>query len=94
MPIVPVTLLKSRGALLTCLATLGVQMSRWTVIFYTPIYAMAVRGWSPASAGSILIPTNAGFALGGLVVGFIHIRRKGSFYMYTAIVNFTNIITR
>ncbi|KAA6409987.1 MAG: MFS general substrate transporter [Lasallia pustulata] len=42
---------------------------------------MAVRGWSPASAGSILIPTNAGFALGGLVVGLIHIRRNCSFYI-------------
>ena len=83
-PIIPVTLLKSRGTLLTCFATLGIQMSRWIVIFYTPVYAIAVRGWSPASAGSVLIPTTVGFAVGGLVVGFIHIRRKGSFYMYIA----------
>lgn len=82
--IIPVTLLKSRGALLTCLATLGVQMSRWIVIFYTPIYTIAARGWSPATAGSILIPTNAGFAVGVIIVGIVHIQRKGSFYMWVA----------
>ena len=80
-PIIPITVLKSRGALLTCLSTLGFMASRWTILFYTPVYAIAVRGWSPASAGSILVPTNAGFALGGLLVGWIHIRRSGSFYV-------------
>ncbi|MCJ1473827.1 hypothetical protein MMC13_002479 [Lambiella insularis] len=80
-PIVPVTLLRSRGALLACLAQLGLMMSRWSVLFYTPVYALAVRSWSPATAGSILIPTNAGFALGGLLAGWIHIRRAGSFYL-------------
>jgi hypothetical protein len=45
------------------------------------MYALAVRGWAPAIAGSILIPTNAGFASGGLVAGIFHIRRSGSFYL-------------
>jgi MFS family permease len=36
-------------------------------------------------AGSILIPTNAGFATGGLLAGVFHIKRNGSFYMHTLI---------
>lgn len=79
-PIIPVVVLKSRGALLSCLATVGFMMCRWAVLFYTPVYSIAVRGWSPATAGTILIPTNSGFAVGGLLVGWIHIRRAGSFY--------------
>ncbi|MCJ1307606.1 hypothetical protein MMC25_001253 [Agyrium rufum] len=79
-PIIPVIVLKSRGALLSCFATLGFMMSRWMVLFYTPVWAIAVRGWSAASAGSILVPTNAGFAIGGLLAGWIHIRRAGSFW--------------
>jgi MFS family permease len=85
-PIIPVSLLRSRGLLLTCLATVGYMMARWAVLFYTPTYAIAVRNWSPASAGAILVPTNAGFALGGLLVGGLHIRRSGSFYLPTLVV--------
>jgi predicted MFS family arabinose efflux permease len=79
-PIIPVVVLKSRAVLLSNIATLGFMMSRWAVLFYTPMYAMAVRGWSPTSAGSILVPTNAGFALGGLISGGIHIRSFGSWW--------------
>lgn len=81
-PIIPVTVLKSRGALLSCVAQLGIMVARWMVLFYTPVYAIAIRGWSPASAGSILIPTNLGFATGGLLVGWLHIKRAGSFWLY------------
>ncbi|PNS18509.1 hypothetical protein CAC42_5048 [Sphaceloma murrayae] len=79
-PIIPVSLLRSRGLFFTCAGTVGYMMSRWTILFYTPTYAIAVRGWSPATGGAILIPTNAGFAMGGLLVGWLHIRRDGSFY--------------
>ncbi|KAF2226539.1 MFS multidrug transporter-like protein [Elsinoe ampelina] len=79
-PIIPISLLRSRGLFFTCAATVGYMMSRWTVLFYTPTYAIAVRGWSPATGGAILIPTNAGFAAGGLLVGWLHIKRNGSFY--------------
>jgi predicted MFS family arabinose efflux permease len=85
-PIIPITVLKSRGALLACLATLGFMMSRWAVLFYTPIFATAVRGWAPAKAGSILIPTNGGFAVGGLLSGAMHIRRSGSWYKASLVV--------
>ncbi|KAK4983660.1 hypothetical protein LTR50_007089 [Elasticomyces elasticus] len=85
-PIIPVTLLKSRGLLFTCLGTVGYMMSRWSVLFYTPVYALAVRDWSPATAGSVLIPTNGGFAIGGLLVGWLHIRRQGSFYIPSLVV--------
>jgi hypothetical protein len=68
-PIIPLTVLHSRGALLSCVAQLGFMAARWTVLFYTPITALAVRGFSPAASGSILIPTNLGFGLGGLLVG-------------------------
>ena len=79
-PIIPITVLRSRGALLTCLATLGFMMARWSILFYTPVYAAAVRAWNPAQSGSLLIPTNLGFALGGLIPGAVHIRRAGSFW--------------
>jgi len=79
-PIIPVSVLKSRGILLSCLAQLGFMSSRWMVLFYTPVYGIAIRGWSPAKSGSMLIATNGGFALGGLLVGWIHIRRAGSFW--------------
>ena len=85
-PIIPVTLLKSRGLLLTCLGTVGYMMARWCVLFYAPTYALAVRQWTPATAGSILIPTNGGFAIGGLLVGWLHIKRQGSFYLPSVIV--------
>ncbi|PSN66595.1 MFS general substrate transporter [Corynespora cassiicola Philippines] len=84
-PIIPVSVLKSRGTLLTCLATVGFMMARWGILFYTPTYALAVRGWKPAVAGSILIPTNAGFASGGVLAGIFHIKRNGSFYMHSLI---------
>ncbi|KAL6711104.1 hypothetical protein ACN47E_006979 [Coniothyrium glycines] len=84
-PIIPVAVLRSRGTLLTCIATTGFMMARWSILFYTPVYALAVRGWAPAVAGSILIPTNAGFASGGLLAGYFHIKRTGSFYMHTVI---------
>jgi hypothetical protein len=84
VPIIPISVLKSRGALLTCLAQLGFMAARWMVLFYTPVYAIAVRGWAPAAAGSMLIPTNLGFATGGLLVGWLHIRRAGSFYLYAS----------
>ncbi|RAL66107.1 hypothetical protein DID88_005764 [Monilinia fructigena] len=79
-PIIPITVLKSRGALLSCIAQLGIMAARWSILFYTPVYAISVRGWSSASAGSILVPTNLGFALGGIGAGAFHIKRAGSFW--------------
>lgn len=60
--------------------------ARWTLLFYSPIYMLAVRGADPARAGSILIPTNAGFAVGGFLVGALHIRRAGSFWLPAVVV--------
>ena len=80
-PIVPVTVLKSRGNLLTGLSTTGLMTARWSVLFFTPTYAIAVRDWSQATAGLMLLPTNGGFAIGGILVGWLHIRRAGSFYI-------------
>ncbi|RYC54933.1 hypothetical protein CHU98_g11280 [Xylaria longipes] len=79
-PIVPLTVLQNQGALLSCFSQLGFMAARWTVLFYTPMTALAVFGFSPAASGSILIPTNLGFGLGGLIVGAFHIRRSGSFW--------------
>ncbi|KAI8624837.1 MFS general substrate transporter [Xylariaceae sp. FL1651] len=80
-PIVPLAVLQNRGALLSCVSQLGFMAARWTVLFYTPMTALAVFGFSPAASGSILIPTNLGFGLGGLLVGAFHIRRSGSFWI-------------
>jgi predicted MFS family arabinose efflux permease len=82
-PIIPMSVLRSRSTLLTCFGTLGFMMARWCILFYTPMYAIAVRGWTPAVAGSILLPTNAGFATGGLLAGVFHIKRTGSFYLHS-----------
>ncbi|KAH6899649.1 major facilitator superfamily domain-containing protein [Thelonectria olida] len=80
-PIIPIRVLSSRGILFSCLAQLGTMSARWSVLFYSPIFMLAARGDSPATAGSILIPTNLGFALGGLVVGWLHIKRDGAFWL-------------
>ena len=80
-PVIPLTILRSQGVLCSCLATVGLMMARWVVLFYSPVYTIAVRGWSQAEAGLILLPTNFGFGLGGLLAGWIHIRRSGSFYL-------------
>ncbi|GFF85780.1 vacuolar basic amino acid transporter 1 [Aspergillus udagawae] len=85
-PIIPIEVLKARSILATCLAALISMMARWSVLFFTPVYAIAVRQWSPASAGLILVPTNAGFGLGGLLVGWIHIRKTSSYYLSTLVV--------
>lgn len=85
-PIIPVTVLRSRGALLTCLATLGFMMARWSILFYTPVYAIAVRKWNPVQSGSLLVPTNLGFALGGIIPGAVHIRRAGSFWASCVVI--------
>ena len=86
-PIVPVFILKSRGMLLTCLSTIGYMMARWAVLFYSPVYTISVRDWSQATAGLILVPTNSGFAAGGLLVGWLHIRSASSYY-YSCITVF------
>ncbi len=85
-PIIPLPVLSSRGVLLSCLAQLGLMTARWTLLFYTPILMLAVRGAAPAGAGSVLVPTNAGFGIGGLVVGTLHIRRAGSFWLPNVVV--------
>ncbi|KAM3511389.1 hypothetical protein MY11210_004939 [Beauveria gryllotalpidicola] len=85
-PIIPLPVLSSRGVLLSCLAQLGLMTARWTLLFYTPIYMLAVRGAAPARAGSVLIPTNAGFGIGGFAAGALHIRRAGSFWLPALVV--------
>ncbi|KAK1731097.1 major facilitator superfamily transporter [Colletotrichum acutatum] len=79
-PIIPISVLSSRGVLLSCTAQLLFMSIRWTLLYYTPIFVLAVRGYAPATAGSILIPTNIGFGSGGLIVGWLHVRRNGAFW--------------
>ncbi|KAK7931619.1 hypothetical protein PG985_002331 [Apiospora marii] len=79
-PIIPISVLQNRGALLSCLSQLGFMTARWTILFYAPITALAIFGLSPGASGSMLIPTNLGFGLGGILIGWVHIRRAGSFY--------------
>ncbi|KAF5011424.1 hypothetical protein FDECE_2487 [Fusarium decemcellulare] len=80
-PVIPIKVLSSRGILLSCLAQLGFMSARWSVLFYAPVFMLAVRGATPAAAGSILIPSNIGFGLGGVLVGWLHIRRNGAFWL-------------
>lgn len=55
--------------------------ARWTLLYYTPIFVLAVKNYAPAIAGSILIPTNLGFGAGGVIVGWLHVRRHGAFWL-------------
>lgn len=80
-PIIPIKVLSFRGVLLSCLAQLGLMSARWAVLFYAPVFMLAVRGAAPTTAGSILIPTNLGFGLGGIIVGWLHVRRSGAFWL-------------
>lgn len=80
-PLIPVSVLQSRGVLFSCLAQLGLMASRWTVLYYAPIFVLAVRGLPPTVAGAVLVPTNLGFGVGGVAVGFLHVRRAGSFWL-------------
>ncbi|KAM0808473.1 putative Major facilitator superfamily domain-containing protein [Seiridium cardinale] len=79
-PIIPLVLLQSRAALLACFGQLGFMTARWTILFYAPITALAVFGFSSGASGSMLIPTNLGFGMGGLIVGWLHVKRSGSFW--------------
>lgn len=79
-PLISPRSFSSRGIILSCLAQLGMMSARWTVLFYSPIWMLAVRGAAPAAAGSVLIPTNLGFGLGGVLVGALHVKRGGSFW--------------
>ncbi|UZP35885.1 hypothetical protein NXS19_003701 [Fusarium pseudograminearum] len=90
-PIIPIKVLSSPGILFSCFAQLGLMIARWSVLFYAPIFMLVVRGSSPAAAGSILIPTNIGFGLGGILVGLLHVRRNGAFWLpsISALVIFT-----
>lgn len=80
-PLIPLSVLQSRGVLFSCLAQLGLMASRWTVLYYAPIFVLAVRGLRPTVAGAVLIPTNLGFGVGGVMVGWLHVRRAGSFWL-------------
>lgn len=81
IPILPLSILRHRGILLSCLSQLAFMAARWTVLFYSPIYALAILGLPPGPSGAMLIPTNIGFGTGGLLIGHFHIRRSGSFYL-------------
>ena len=85
-PILPLSILSSRAVLLTCLSTLLAVVARWSILFYTPVYALSVRSFHPAQAGLILLPTNGGFALGNILPGYFHVRRAGSFYTSCLVV--------
>ncbi|KAF4595300.1 Major facilitator superfamily domain, general substrate transporter [Ophiocordyceps camponoti-floridani] len=80
-PVLPLTLLSSRGVLLSCISQLGLMAARWSLLFFAPIFILAVHGAPRSAAGSVLVPTNLGFAVGGIVVGSLHIRRTGSFWL-------------
>lgn len=80
-PVIPLKVLKSRATLLSCVSQLGLMSARWTVLFYMPIFMLAVLGEPRAKAGAVLVPTNVGFAVGGIIVGALHIKRNGSFWL-------------
>jgi len=79
-PIIPLTILSSRGVLLSCFAQTGIMSARWLVLFFVPLTALAVRGLSTSTVGALLIPTNIGFGVGGVLAGWLHIRAATSYW--------------
>jgi hypothetical protein len=80
LPMIPMPVLLHSSTGLGCLATMCTMAARWTVLFYAPIWSIAVLGYHPASAGASLIPTSFGFATGGLIVGAAFVRHGGAYY--------------
>jgi hypothetical protein len=79
-PIVPVALLRYPPLLYSCVATTLTMTARWIILFYTPVYTIAVLGWTATEAGASLIPSSLGFVLGSLVIGHFGVRKHSSFY--------------
>lgn len=84
-PVVPPSIMRSRANVFSGVATVGIMTARWGILFYTPVYAIAALDWSKPAAGALLVPTNAGFGLGGILIGWLHIRRTGSFFIPTLV---------
>ncbi|KAL2891796.1 Vacuolar basic amino acid transporter 1 [Ceratocystis lukuohia] len=80
-PIIPLKILSSKDVLYTCFAQLIFVSTRWSLLYYGPIFMLVVKSFSPSVSGSILIPTNIGFGGGGLLIGWLHIRHHGSFWL-------------
>ena len=86
LPIIPVSVLAHRQTLLGCLSAMSTMASRWCVLFFSPVWAIAVLGYHPAKGGASLIPTSFGFACGGLLAG-LYIRGRGGYYWYAAMMS-------
>ncbi|KAL1891563.1 hypothetical protein Cpir12675_004935 [Ceratocystis pirilliformis] len=80
-PIIPLKILSSKDVLCTCFAQLIFVSTRWSLLYYGPVFMLVVKGFSLSVSGSILIPTNIGFGGGGLLIGWLHIRHHGSFWL-------------
>lgn len=80
LPIIPVSLLGNPATLFGCFCSLFGMTTRWVLLYYSPIWAMAVLGFHPTLAGASLIPTSVGFGLGGLIVGAYSVRHAGGYY--------------
>lgn len=80
LPIIPVSVLANPATLFGCFCSLLSMTARWVLLYYSPIWAMAVLGFHPAQAGATLIPTSFGFGIGGLLVGAYSVRHAGGYY--------------
>lgn len=81
LPIIPMRTLLHFPTFFNSLSTMCTMGARWAVLFYAPIWSIAVLGFHPAKAGAVLIPASIGFGLGGVLVGWISVRSSRRYYL-------------
>ncbi|KAK9390406.1 major facilitator superfamily domain-containing protein [Lipomyces mesembrius] len=81
-PVVPIILLKDRTIFGASFTNWLIMMINYTQLFYVPIYFIAIRGISPTQAGTNIIPSCLGSALGAIFSGTV-MRTTGRYWWIT-----------
>ena len=77
-PIIPLKLMLNRTVSTACLANWFASMAYFGFLYYAPIF-FEVQGYSASAAGSRLIPSSIGAAVGSLGAGFM-MRATGRYW--------------
>lgn len=88
-PVIPVRLLLDRTVLSACFTNWFSTMWQFAILFYGPIY-FQVKGLSATAAGTRLIPSSIGLAVGSLGSGFI-MRATGRYYLLSVCSQLTSL---
>lgn len=77
-PVIPLSLFRTRTALVTYVGTVIHGICLWCLLFYMPLYFEAVRGFTPILSGVALFPASFTVAPAAVVIGFL-ITRTGKY---------------